>query len=83
MKNSRTWGVVFLLGFCLCGCQPAERNPWSVQRYRPPSEYKPVPQATYAPMPSILPSVSGGSTESIEAGAPDELEQILNELQID
>ena len=82
MKYSWTW-VAISLSLGLVGCQTAEQNPWSVQQYHPPSDHKPVPQATYAPMPSILPRVNGSTTETIEPGSPDELEQILRELEID
>ncbi|MFK7767070.1 MAG: hypothetical protein AB8B55_07590 [Mariniblastus sp.] len=49
-------GVLFSMTGLGLGCQ-AQTHPWDGKPYQPPSEIQPPAQSTYAPMPSILPSV--------------------------
>lgn len=65
------------------GCQ-SDDNPWQVDKYRSPGEFTPTPQATYAPVPRILPSVEGVGFEPLDPNdkSVDELDRILDELQV-
>lgn len=66
-------------------CQAPADHPWKTKAYAPPSKYKPVPKSTYAPVPSILPSVQGTDLNQDEADSSldGEFEQVLRELEID
>lgn len=73
--------AIFILSIGV-GCQAASDHPWKAEAYTPPSNHKPLPRSTYAPVPSILPSVEGPEVEAADERGPDDLEQVLRELDI-
>ena len=60
MKRSY-FAVLFAMGTLLAfGCQSSS-NPWSGKAYQEPSSRANPAQSTYAPMPSILPSLKAST----------------------
>jgi hypothetical protein len=56
--------LLFATGILLAfGCQSSS-HPWSGESYQEPSNGAKPPQSTYAPMPSILPSIDANSLKT-------------------
>jgi hypothetical protein len=68
---NRNFSAVLLAACALfgLGCQSTS-NPWAGETYRKPSSRTNPPQSTYAPMPSILPSLKANSLETETPDAP-------------
>jgi len=69
--NRNNLAVLFATGTMLTfGCQ-SSNHPWAGEPYKAPSSRSNPPQSTYAPMPSILPSLDASSlvTEMPDAAA--------------
>ena len=67
----RNLPAMLLAAFVLVGvgCHAAS-NPWAGKTYQEPSSRSNPPQSTYAPMPSILPSLKSNSAADESTDAP-------------